>query len=62
MTTQSKPDGSIYEVTTQVDPLTGDTIIPIPPEVLQRLDWKEGDEITFNRDKQGRLVISKLIK
>ena len=51
-------DGSLYEVTVQQDPVTGELIIPIPPEVLQRLDWKEGDEITFNRDREGKLVIS----
>ena len=59
MTTE-KSDGSVYEVITQIDPITGETIIPIPPEVLQRLNWKEGDEITFDRDTQGRIVISKL--
>lgn len=51
-------DGSVYEVRVQEDPLTGDLIIPIPPEVLQRLEWKEGDKITLDRDKEGKIVIS----
>ena len=58
MTTPPNIDGSLYEVRVQQDPATGDLIIPIPPEVLQRLEWKEGDEITLDRDREGKVVIS----
>jgi hypothetical protein len=58
MTTVPNLDGSLYEVTVQQDPETGDLIIPIPPEVLQRLEWKEGDQITIDRDENGKMVVS----
>lgn len=52
-------DNSTYEVITQIDPETGDTVIPLPPELLQRMGWKDGDELDFNYDTQGRLVVTK---
>jgi bifunctional DNA-binding transcriptional regulator/antitoxin component of YhaV-PrlF toxin-antitoxin module len=48
-----------YEVITHEDPETGDLIIPLPPPLLKALDWKEGDVIEFNKDDQGRYIISK---
>jgi bifunctional DNA-binding transcriptional regulator/antitoxin component of YhaV-PrlF toxin-antitoxin module len=50
-------NNSTYEVITQVDPVTGEIILPIPPEVLHAMGWKEGDEIDFTLDSQGRLVM-----
>jgi hypothetical protein len=52
-------DNSTYEVITQIDPETGDTVIPLPPELLERMGWKDGDELDFNYDKEGRLVVTK---
>ena len=49
-----------YEVTTQEDPETGDLLVPIPPELLIALDWKEGDELQFDTDTQGRIIIRKV--
>lgn len=48
-----------YEVITQEDPETGDLIIPIPPQVLTQLGWKEGDEIKFDVDKDGKVYVRK---
>ena len=48
-----------YEVITQEDPETGDMFIPIPPQLLTQLGWKEGDEIDFQIDENGRMVIKK---
>ena len=48
-----------FEVITQLDPETGDTIIPLPPELLQQMGWKEGDQIDFRVDETGRLVMTK---
>lgn len=45
---KSNPDIVRYEVITQEDPVTGDLILPIPPEVLKSLGWKEGDSIDFD--------------
>lgn len=49
-----------YEVITQEDPETGDVIIPIPPQVLKDLGWKEGDEIDFSIDEKGRVIVKKI--
>lgn len=48
-----------YEVLTQEDPETGDLILPIPPELMQQMNWVEGDELSFDQDEQGRWIISK---
>ncbi len=51
-----------YEVKTHEDPETGDLIIPIPPELLKELGWKEGDEVQFDIDDKGKYIISKANK
>jgi hypothetical protein len=51
-----------YEVITQEDPETGDVIVPIPPQVLQELGWKEGDEIDIQLDEKGKITLKKLSK
>lgn len=43
-----------YEVITQEDPETGDLILPIPPQVLQSLGWKEGDELDLQIAQDGK--------
>ena len=55
----SKTDNSRYEVITQEDPETGDLILPIPPELLSKMGWVEGDEISFDLDDKGRFVLQK---
>jgi len=61
MTTPGQ-DHKRYEVITQEDPETGDLLVPLPPELLQKLGWKEGDEVDFALDDQGRYIIKKLSK
>jgi len=51
---------SRYEVITQEDPETGDLLLPMPPELLKELDWKEGDELQLDFDDMGRLIIRKV--
>lgn len=51
-----------YEVITQLDEATGDTIIPLPPQLLKQLGWKEGDEIDFQLDDTGKIVVTKKSK
>jgi hypothetical protein len=48
-----------YEVITQEDPETGELILPIPKQLMEEMGWKEGDELSFDQDDQGRWVISK---
>lgn len=49
-----------FEVITQEDPETGELILPIPAELMQQMKWKEGDQLNFDQDDQGRWVISKV--
>ena len=49
-----------YEVITQEDPETGDMLIPIPPQLLKELGWKEGDDVDFSIDDKGRIILKKL--
>jgi hypothetical protein len=37
-----------YTITLEEDSVTGDTILPFPPEVLEELGWKEGDTLLWN--------------
>lgn len=48
-----------YEVITQEDPDTGDLLLPLPQELLDRMGWKEGDELEWKTDLEGRWVITK---
>ena len=57
-----KTDYVSYEVITQEDPETGDLLVPLPEPLLKELDWKEGDDIEFNIDDLGRIVMSKANK
>lgn len=60
MTKRSIADQNIrYEVITQEDPDTGDLIVPIPPEVLKELGWKEGDEIELDVSNDGQTIYVK---
>jgi hypothetical protein len=49
-----------YEVITQEDPETGDMLIPLPPQLLRDLGWKEGDNVDFSIDDKGRIILKKL--
>jgi AbrB family looped-hinge helix DNA binding protein len=48
-----------YEVITQIDSETGDTIVPIPQEILDQMGWKEGDSIEFTDNGDGTLILTK---
>lgn len=49
-----------YEVITQEDPESGDMLIPIPPQLLEELGWKEGDDVDFSIDEKGRIILKKI--
>ena len=51
-----------YEVITQEDPETGDLLMPIPPQLLKELGWKEGDEIEFGTDDSGNYILKRVEK
>lgn len=55
-------DGTRYEVLTQEDKTNKDILIPIPPVLLEKIGWKEGDEIEFGVDATGNYVLKKVVK
>ena len=59
----SKPgqNNTRYEVIAQEDEF-GDILLPIPPMLLQKLKWKEGDEIEFGVDENGNYILKKISK
>lgn len=48
-----------YEVITQEDPETGEVILPLPPELLEQVGWKEGDQIEWIEGKDGSWILQK---
>lgn len=52
-------NSTMYEVIVQEDPETGELLLPIPPELMAQMGWKEGDEFDFNQDSEGRIIIIK---
>jgi hypothetical protein len=59
---QHKKDGVRYEIITQEDTETGDILVPLPPQLLEELNWKEGDVVDFSLDDQNRYIIKKVVK
>lgn len=60
MSTMKKHSSSYttYEVIVQED--GDDLLLPIPPQILDSLGWKEGDEIDISKDDEGRWIIKKV--
>ena len=48
-----------YKVICKGQP-NGDIIVPIPPELLTQLGWKQGDKIEFLKDDAGRIILRKI--
>ena len=55
----SKDQHVRYEVITQHDDENDDLLIPIPPELLEKMGWKEGDDISITIDEFGRYILGK---
>jgi bifunctional DNA-binding transcriptional regulator/antitoxin component of YhaV-PrlF toxin-antitoxin module len=53
-------ENTSYEIITQLDSETGDTIIPLPKELLDKLGWKEDDEISIVKNNDGTFTLSKV--
>ncbi len=52
-------DKITWEVKTFEDEKSGDLILPLPPELLERMGWREGDTLNWGQDKQGNWILSK---
>lgn len=48
-----------YEVITQEDPETGDLLLPIPPQLLESMGWKEGDTLDWEITQTGTILLKK---
>jgi len=60
--TKKKHDDKIrYEVITQEDPETGDLLLPIPPQLLEAMGWKEGDDLDIDVIS-GTIILKKASK
>ena len=51
-----------FEVIVQEDPETGEMLLPIPQELLDKLGWGEGDQLEWNETSTGAWVLSKVSK
>lgn len=59
---QGPADNIRYEVLTQKDKSNDDVLIPIPPILLKKIGWKEGDEIDFSIDGNGNYQLKRVPK
>jgi len=48
-----------WTLTVQEDPETGDGILEFPPELLERVGWKEGDTLTWTDLGDGTWSLTK---
>ena len=49
-----------YEVITQPNPDNDDDLLlPIPQALLDKMGWKEGDNIEIGFDTEGRYILKK---
>lgn len=48
-----------YEVITQEDPESGDLLLPIPPQLLESMGWKEGDTLDWEITQTGTILLKK---
>lgn len=60
MTKKNKPGDNYvrYEVITQEDE-NGDLFIPIPPQALEQLGWKEGTQIDIQIGENGTFYLTR---
>jgi len=58
--TNKHNDNVTYEVMTQEDPETGDLILPIPQELLDKMGWKPGDNLEWVQDDKERWILKKV--
>jgi len=49
-----------WTITVEEDPDTGDLILPLPPELLEKQGWKEGDTLEWQDNGNGTWDIVKV--
>lgn len=50
---------TIYTVQTEEDPETGELFMPIPEEAIEKLGWKIGDVLSWDKNDDGTWTLSK---
>ena len=55
---KKKTDGKFEVVTNQTK--SGDVVMPIPPDLLKQLGWKEGDSLEFCANQDGGFILRKI--
>jgi hypothetical protein len=50
---------SIWSLTVEEDPETGDSILTFPPELLEQAGWKEGDTLVWIDRGDGSWLLEK---
>jgi hypothetical protein len=58
---QKKSDKTpkVYEVITQPDE-NDNVLVPLPPKLLKKLGWTEGDNIEFCAGEDGTFILRKV--
>jgi bifunctional DNA-binding transcriptional regulator/antitoxin component of YhaV-PrlF toxin-antitoxin module len=56
---KKKSKNTSYEVVTNRD-ANGDILLPIPPALLKKLGWDEGDDIEFCAGADGEFILRKV--
>lgn len=56
----NKTENISYEVILQEDKETGDLILPLPQELLDRMGWKPGDNLDWSQSDNGSFILTKI--
>lgn len=48
-----------WTLTVQEDPKTGDAILEFPPDLLEKVGWKEGDTLKWTDRGDGSWALAK---
>jgi hypothetical protein len=48
-----------WTITLEEDPVTGDLILPFPPDMLAQVGWDFGDTLIWDQNEDGTIVLHK---
>lgn len=51
---------TVYTITLEEDPSTGDLILPLSDEILAQAGWAEGDTLDWLVQDDGSIIVSKV--
>lgn len=50
----------VWTAEVETDLMTGDAILTFPADLLERMDWHEGDTLHIDTSEKGCIILSKL--